>query len=47
VSSAHAGGAQVAYADGYVQFLSDATPPEELRARLTINGGETVTFDQD
>lgn len=42
MSSQHPNGAQAAFADGHVGWLEDSTPPETLRALLTINGGETV-----
>lgn len=40
ISSYHAGGANVAFCDGAVQFLPDATNPELVKAMLTIDGGE-------
>lgn len=36
------GGAHVVTASGQVRFLPDSTPPETLRAMLTIAGGEDV-----
>ena len=36
------GGAHVVTANGQVRFLPDSTPPETLRAMLTIAGGEDV-----
>jgi hypothetical protein len=38
ISSAHLGGAVVAYADNHVAFLPETISPEQLRARLTIDG---------
>ena len=37
-------GAIVGMADGSVKFLPQDTPPETLKAMLTIAGGETITF---
>jgi hypothetical protein len=37
------GGAQVSMADGSVHRIAADTPPAELRAMITINGGEPVT----
>jgi prepilin-type processing-associated H-X9-DG protein len=42
ISSNHPGIANVAYADGHVECLSDETPPATLRALLTIAGGEKI-----
>jgi prepilin-type processing-associated H-X9-DG protein len=42
ISSGHTGGANVAFADGSVQFLSAATDPKVLRAMATIDGREPV-----
>jgi prepilin-type processing-associated H-X9-DG protein len=41
-ASNHAQGLNVLFADGSVRFLSDNTTSEELRALLTIAGGESV-----
>ncbi|MCE9629495.1 MAG: DUF1559 domain-containing protein [Planctomycetia bacterium] len=40
IASNHVGGAQVAFADGRVTFLSDMTEPRVLAAICTRNGGE-------
>jgi len=45
VSSNHPGGVNVALADGSVQFLSDTLTAEQLRALLTIDGGEPTDFE--
>ena len=42
ISSEHADGANVAFADGHIDFLPDSVSPEELRALLTIAGGEPI-----
>ncbi len=42
ISSAHEGGANVAFVDGSVRFLSEDIDPEVLRALMTKSGGETV-----
>ncbi len=42
ISSAHPGGANVLFVDGATHFLSETISPEELRALLTIAGGEPV-----
>jgi prepilin-type processing-associated H-X9-DG protein len=42
ISSGHKSGANVGLADGSVIFLPNDTPPETVRAMLTIAGGETV-----
>jgi prepilin-type processing-associated H-X9-DG protein len=42
ISSGHPGGANVAFCDSSVHFLSDDIPPETLRALLTRHGGEEV-----
>jgi len=42
IGSYHLGGAHVLFCDGSVQFLSDATSPEELEALSTRDGGEQV-----
>lgn len=42
IESSHPGGVNCAICDGSVQFLSDFTDPEELRAASTIAGGEAV-----
>lgn len=43
-SSLHAGGAQVAFADGSVRLLSQNMDTETLIGLGTLNGGETVSF---
>jgi prepilin-type processing-associated H-X9-DG protein len=44
ICSGHHEGANVAFADGSVRFMLDNTPPNALRATLTISGGESVTL---
>jgi len=46
-SSKHAGGANVAYADGHIEYLRDGLSPEVLRALLTIHGGERLESSPD
>ncbi|WP_437191719.1 DUF1559 domain-containing protein [Planctomicrobium sp. SH527] len=41
-AGSHIGGMHVAFADGAVRFLSDKTPQKNLRAFLTISGGEEI-----
>ena len=43
LSSYHSDGAYVCFADGGVHFVTKAISPDELRALLTIAGGESVT----
>ncbi len=43
ISSSHPGGANVCFADGATFFLTIAVSPDDLRALLTISGGEHVT----
>jgi hypothetical protein len=45
LSSRHTGGTHVIFGDGRVQFISDDTPPEQLRAMLTRAGGEVIDDD--
>ncbi len=42
ISGPHAGGVNVLFLDGRVEFLPNDTPPERLRALLTANGGEKI-----
>lgn len=42
ISSDHTGGAQVCFAEGEVAFLSSDISEEEVRALLTVAGGEKV-----
>jgi prepilin-type processing-associated H-X9-DG protein len=42
ISSHHAGGANVAFCDGTVRFLSNTMDAKRLKAMTTIDGGETV-----
>lgn len=42
----HSGGCQVGLADGSVQFISQSTDINVLRAMATINSGETVNIGQ-
>lgn len=42
ISSLHAHGAVVVFADGHVEFLNEKTTAQQLRAMLTIDGGEKV-----
>ena len=39
-------GANVGFADCHIQWVSDDTPPEVIRAALTINGGEKVELSE-
>lgn len=43
LSSRHDGGMHILWGDGSVRFLSDATPPETVRALLTRAGGEEIS----
>jgi prepilin-type processing-associated H-X9-DG protein len=43
ISSPHADGPNVVFADGRSCRVSEAIPPETLRALFTINGGEKVS----
>lgn len=45
IGSRHPGGANVAMADSFVQFLKDGLSPLVLRARITIDGGELVVAE--
>jgi prepilin-type N-terminal cleavage/methylation domain-containing protein/prepilin-type processing-associated H-X9-DG protein len=45
-SSQHSGGAQFAFADGHVAFVPASIDILTYRALGTINGGESVSFDQ-
>ncbi|MGZ0172843.1 MAG: DUF1559 domain-containing protein [Planctomycetales bacterium] len=42
MSSWHVGGAQAAFADGTVRFISQDIDPGVLKALTTVNGGESV-----
>jgi prepilin-type processing-associated H-X9-DG protein len=42
ISSAHPMGADVAFCDGHVQFLSATTDPKQVEAMTTIDGGEKI-----
>jgi prepilin-type processing-associated H-X9-DG protein len=42
ISSPHANGANVAFCDGSVRFLSGFTDPKQLEAMTTIDGGEAI-----
>jgi prepilin-type processing-associated H-X9-DG protein len=42
ISSNHGGGAGCAFADGHITFIHSGTPPEVIRALLTINGHEPL-----
>jgi prepilin-type processing-associated H-X9-DG protein len=46
ISSRHPGGANVVFADGSTRFLFDTITPGNLRALITIAGGEGITADQ-
>jgi prepilin-type N-terminal cleavage/methylation domain-containing protein/prepilin-type processing-associated H-X9-DG protein len=43
VGSEHNGGANVAFGDGSVRFLSDSLSPITFQALATVAGGETIT----
>lgn len=45
ISSRHPGGANVAFADGDVYFMTEEITEEELRALITVSGGEDITRD--
>ena len=47
ISGEHARGANVAFADGHIEFLKDDTSPALFRALLTIHGGEHLIQLQD
>jgi prepilin-type processing-associated H-X9-DG protein len=42
ISSRHPNGANVAFCDGSVQFLTSTTDPKTVKAMTTIDGGENV-----
>ncbi len=42
ISSGHRGGANVAFADGDIEFLENSTPLERIHALLTRAGGEPI-----
>jgi hypothetical protein len=42
ISSHHVAGAYVVFCDGGVMFLPNNTPPEHVKAMLTIDGGEKM-----
>jgi prepilin-type processing-associated H-X9-DG protein len=44
IGSEHAGGANSAFCDGSVRFLSNTIDKKILRALLTIAGGESVNW---
>jgi hypothetical protein len=46
IGSKHPGGANVGVADASQRFASDSISPANLRALITIAGGEGVTLDQ-
>ena len=46
ISSQHRGGANVVFVDGGVYFLSEEIEPQQLRALITISGGENVGRDR-
>jgi prepilin-type processing-associated H-X9-DG protein len=46
ISSKHPGGANVAFADGSYRFLREAITPGNLRALITIAGGEGISADE-
>jgi type II secretory pathway pseudopilin PulG len=46
ISSKHPGGANGVLADASTRFLRDAITPGNLRALITIAGGEAITADQ-
>ena len=45
LSSNHPGGVVVSFANRDTRHLSEELPPEVLRALLTIDGGEKVSYD--
>lgn len=44
LSGNHPNGANVGFADGHVNFISNSIDPATLEAMTTINGGETVAY---
>jgi prepilin-type processing-associated H-X9-DG protein len=44
--SFHPGGAHVAFADGSVQFITDATADDTILALISRDGGELTNFDR-
>src|SRR5262249_9849418 len=44
--SKHPGGANVGVADGHTWWAPESVTPENLKALLTISGGERITADQ-
>jgi prepilin-type processing-associated H-X9-DG protein len=43
IGSQHPSVAIILFCDGHVEFLDDTTPPERVKAMLTIDGGERVS----
>jgi hypothetical protein len=46
ISSKHPGGANVGVADGQTRWARDSVTPANLKALLTIAGGEETSMDQ-
>jgi prepilin-type processing-associated H-X9-DG protein len=46
ISSKHPGGANVVFGDASTRFLRESISPGNLRALITISGGEQITADQ-
>ena len=45
ISSHHPGGANVVFVDAHVEFLDESTDPIQIKAMLTVSGGEDVKRD--
>jgi hypothetical protein len=46
IGSHHPGGCNIAVCDASVRFFPQSTPPEKIKAMLTIDGGEDVKQDE-
>ena len=46
IGSHHSGGANVVFCDGHGRFIYATTPPELIKAMLTIDGGEKIPEEE-